>query len=162
MWTACFHSDWRQPFWRKYGQYSCLYSWLLQNTQQGECLYDFILFNVLTTVQVSWFTSDNNSNNDTAMRELAKSMNTETNQWDPVKHCIWYVTCHQTIINWWATHDCLLRCMEHSVHLAAGHFIMTVLPTSSCCTQTTPLYGTNHGITQQGLNALPQDVVHNI
>jgi len=30
------------------------------------------------------------------------------------------------------------------------------------CTQTTPLYGTNHGITQQVLNALPQDFVHNI
>jgi len=27
---------------------------------------------------------------------------------------------------------------------------------------TTPLYGTNHGIIEQVLNALPQDFVHNI
>jgi hypothetical protein len=30
------------------------------------------------------------------------------------------------------------------------------------CTQTTPLYGTNYGITEQVLNALPQDFVQNI
>jgi len=40
---------------------------------------------VKDSVQVSWLTSDNASNNDMAMHKLAKSMNTKTDQWDPVK-----------------------------------------------------------------------------
>lgn len=54
-------------------------------------------------------TSDNASNNDTAMKEVAHEIDPEGVQWIPATHRI--------------------RCQEHILNLAARHFVDAVAPT---------------------------------
>ncbi|KAJ6557131.1 hypothetical protein B0H10DRAFT_2446187 [Mycena sp. CBHHK59/15] len=63
--------------------------------------------------KVGWFTADNATNNDTTLVSLAESLNTDDKIpcWDTVEHRV--------------------RCMEHAVHLVAGHFISDVSPMSA-------------------------------
>jgi hypothetical protein len=73
------------------------------------------LLTIIVLFKIGWFTSDNASNNDTAMKEVARQLNAnkeeDDTQWDPVEGRV--------------------RCMEHAIHLAAGHFIRVVSPTSA-------------------------------
>ncbi|KAJ7891570.1 hypothetical protein B0H13DRAFT_1887120 [Mycena leptocephala] len=65
--------------------------------------------------RLGWFTADNATNTDTALVSLTEELNAEddddTPPWDPVEHRV--------------------RCMEHAVHLGAGHFISDVSPMSA-------------------------------
>jgi len=54
-------------------------------------------------------TSDNASNNDTAMREVARAIDEDGNHWLPGPHRI--------------------RCQEHILNLAARHFVDAIAPT---------------------------------
>ncbi|KAF5371935.1 hypothetical protein D9757_011488 [Collybiopsis confluens] len=65
--------------------------------------------------KTGWFTADNASNNDTAVKHLAETINAR-------------VGAHQE--NWDAK-QCRLRCMEHCVHLSAGAVIKEISPTSN-------------------------------
>ncbi|KAF7364524.1 HAT family dimerization domain-containing protein [Mycena venus] len=58
--------------------------------------------------KVGWFTADNATNNDTALKALGKEIDPLKLRWDPVERRV--------------------RCMEHAVHLTAGHFISDVSP----------------------------------
>ncbi|KAJ8457093.1 hypothetical protein ONZ45_g18454 [Pleurotus djamor] len=57
--------------------------------------------------KVGWFTSDNASNNDTAMNAVSEVLD----DWDAKSHRV--------------------RCMEHSVHLAASHLVSDIAPTTT-------------------------------
>ncbi|KAF8976837.1 hypothetical protein BDQ17DRAFT_1417641 [Cyathus striatus] len=86
-----------------YGQYAVL--------DINRSLNPILLFNYSTTVRVGWITSDGTAVNRTTIRELKK---------------------HLTIndLGWTANeHDIL--CMEHALHLAAKHFVETIVPTTS-------------------------------
>jgi hypothetical protein len=61
--------------------------------------------------KVGWFTADNASNNDTTLREFGNVIDPNRERWNPTQRRVW--------------------CMEHSLHLAAHHFIETIAPMST-------------------------------
>ncbi|KAK7034322.1 HAT family dimerization domain-containing protein [Favolaschia claudopus] len=61
--------------------------------------------------KMGWGTADNASNNDTCMKCAGREVDPLKLRWDPVERRV--------------------RCMEHSVHLAAKHFITRVSPISA-------------------------------
>ena len=48
-----------------------------------------LLYNC-TIMQVGWFTADNATNNDTAIRAVAEHIDPSGKNWDPVQHQVWY------------------------------------------------------------------------
>lgn len=79
-------------------------------------------------------TSDNASNNDTAMREVARAIDEDGNHWLAGPHCI----C----------------CQEHILNLAARHFIDAVAPTS----QATILKKIHHTINSDDIDGLTKQL----
>jgi hypothetical protein len=96
-----------------------------------------ILGHVLNNNQVGWFTCDNAANNDTCLVELANIINASremgTKDWDPIEGHIRYeyLSFSQLILCSWVTGHAMTRCMEHTINLAACHFITAVSPTST-------------------------------
>jgi hypothetical protein len=79
--------------------------------------------------QVGWFTADNANNNDTAMKEFGSILNPGGDHWDPVQRRVRYsILTH--VCKCMIT-DYVHSCMEHSLHLAAGHFIAEIGPTAA-------------------------------
>jgi hypothetical protein len=58
-------------------------------------------------IQVGWMTSDNASNNDMAMKEVAHKIDPDGVQWTPATHHI--------------------RCQEHILNLVAQHFVDAIM-----------------------------------
>jgi hypothetical protein len=79
---------------------------------------------------MGWFTADNASNNDIALRELKDYIDQDGDCWDPVEHQVQYAMVLFVSL---PTH---LYCsyMEHSLHLGVGHILSCIVPV---CTKKT-------------------------
>jgi hypothetical protein len=62
------------------------------------------------------------------MKEFGKIVDPDGTRWIPAQRRIRYVLC---IILFQCVDALQIRCMEHSLHLGAGHFVKGVAPTSS-------------------------------
>ena len=74
--------------------------------------------------------ADNASNNDTCLKSTGKEIDPEILCWDPVERRVRWVSAmiHHILI---LPDTTFYRCMEHSIHVAGGHFITAFGPTSS-------------------------------
>jgi hypothetical protein len=79
---------------------------------------------------VGWFTADNASNNNTALRELKNYIDQDGDCWDPVECQVQYA---MILFASSPTH-LYYSCMEHSLHLGVGHILSCIIPV---CTKKT-------------------------
>ena len=73
---------------------------------------------------MGWFTADNASNNDTALRELKNYIDQDGDRWNPVEHQVRYA---MVLFARSPTH-LYHSCMEHSLHLGVGHILSHIIP----------------------------------
>ena len=76
---------------------------------------------------MGWFTADNATNNDTALKALGKAIDPNKIHWDPVSRRIRSVLLN--LVAFETSTNCHSGCMEHSLNLAAHHFVEGVSPT---------------------------------
>jgi hypothetical protein len=62
------------------------------------------------------------------MRAFGDLIDPNHTRWDPIQRRVRYVI-QPFSVRWLLI--CFVRCMEHSIHLGAGHFISRVNPTSA-------------------------------
>jgi hypothetical protein len=77
---------------------------------------------------VGWFTCDGAAVNGTTLREFAKEITVTDDGWEAREHEILYVFIFFRLM--FAGSTVCIRCMEHSLHLAAKHFIEVISPVS--------------------------------
>jgi len=76
-------------------------------------------------LQTGWFTADNASNNDTALRELKDYIDPDGDRWEPVQR---RVRCAVCLFFACSPAHSYQSCMEHALHLAAGHVLSRITP----------------------------------
>ena len=79
---------------------------------------------------MGWFTCDGAAVNGTTLREFAKEISITDDGWDAREHDILYVFFFFFFFGPDLMFLAYLRCMEHSLHLAAKHFVEVISPVS--------------------------------
>jgi hypothetical protein len=78
---------------------------------------------------VGWFTCDGAAVNGTTLREFAKEISVTDEGWEAREHEILYVSKFFFRLMFDGS-SLFIRCMEHSLHLAAKHFVEVISPVS--------------------------------
>lgn len=101
----------------------------IKHRQVRLCLYYFKLLSdhSITRQQIGWFTVDNASNNDTAIKAIGQKLKLSVKEFDPKERRIRYV--FRLILMCGHPIDVTFRsCMEHGLHLGAQHFVSASAP----------------------------------